>query len=287
MGTNLKMLSEGECNYYYDVTPVRMELEECIHFHTDNIRLIWTVKEFAQLFPFFQQAKDKLDELGWPNQSTGMQRLAGGDLKQKSMQHNRWAIEFTKSRDGWIHIHLGNLRVLLPLKDFEILFSMFREASIEFYEKVKTTINLNDENVGYPPHVITQYLPWLMKYKECWMDREDADPTSVGRLRAEVKKYTRHPKGKNVTFEDIQRKMDEPYIPVSGKIPEELDKEYLFAVYESIREWGYADGPFYGELVPAVRFKNGQIRIRAAHRAAALVALGYGEIDVFLTDIEE
>jgi len=276
MGTNIRMLSECVWDSPYEVTPVRLELEECVHFHTDNMRLVWTTDEFAEFARIFEQAKERMDELGWPEKSGHMQRLAGELLQTRSMQHNRWAIEFT--RGNWIHIHLGNNRILLSLSDFISLSNMFREASVEFYKEVKTTINLNSDNIIYPDYVVNTYLPMIQEYEELG---EKINPAEIGRLKYEVDQCIRH--RKDISFENIQRKMDEPFEFKYGRIPDGLDREYLCAIYESIKEWGYADGPFYGELIHAIQRNDGKISIRNAHRVAALLALGYSEVDVFLT----
>jgi hypothetical protein len=277
MGTNLKMLSEGQGPYPYNITSMRLELEECIHFHIDNYRLIWTPSEFKKVAEFFGQAKDELDKIGWPEKLERMHRLAGGNLDTKGMQHNRWAIEYI--RGNWVHIHLGCMRILLSPYNFRVLLGMFSEASVEFYNHTKTSIDLKSDNIKYPGHVDISYVPWLKEYIK---SDDFIPPTDVKRLKAEKDWHLRHRYGE--TFESIQRKMDEPFSFRYGRIPEELDKKYLCAVYESIKEWGYADGPFYGELMQAICLKDGTTCIHSAHRMAALLILEYDKADVFLTN---
>jgi hypothetical protein len=281
MGFNVEMLSEAQGPYYYSKAPTRLELEECIHFHFDNFRFLWTTSEFKKVFSLFNEAKDKLEETGWLEKSYPMKFLSGDLLENKSLQYNRWAIELTQG--DWIHIHLGGLRILLTPLDFEHLFSMFREASIEFYNKIKTNIDITTSDIGLPSHVKTTYLPLLKKYEEGQFTKVKA--TDVGRLRAKVKWFICHAEG-NRSSDEIQRKMDEPFNFTYGTVSEDLDTEYLFAIYESIKEWGYADGPFYGELINAYQLED-RIQIGSAHRIAVLLALGYKKTDIFLTKLRE
>jgi hypothetical protein len=273
MGVNKAILSEGLAPLIYEKSPVRLELEECIHFHQDNLRLIWTAEEFEKVFDLFCRAQQKISKLGNLTKSEIMHLLAGEYLPSPSLQSNRWAIELTEG--GWIHIHLGNLRVLLSLKDFEILLDMFRQASVSFYQQVKTSIKLSD--VAYPAHVGISYLPLLKKYIA---SGQYINPTEVGRLKYQIKEIIH---GQPT----LQREMDKPFTFLYNPVPEDLDRRYLFAIYESIKEWGYANGPYYMELINALKLPDGSIRIGSAHRAAALLTLGYDVVDVFLSMAQE
>jgi hypothetical protein len=274
MGLNEAMLAEAEGPYYYkNAAPVRLELEECIHFHSDNLRLIWTVEDFKKIYPLFKVAFEKLEKQGFPKQSEFMQLLSGQKLPNSSLQYNRWAIELTKG--GLIHIHIGNLRIHLPQIDFEALANFFKESLVEFYSECCSTIDITDSNIILPAHVNTEYLPFLDDYKKGLFPKIKA--TDVGRLKASVKWFIRLN-----DFENIQREMDKSFVFKFGEVPEDLDKQYLFAIYESIKEWGYADGPFYREYIHCIQLED-KIQVMSAHRVAALLALGYKKIPVFLT----
>ena len=274
MGFNEAILAETEGPYYYkNAAPVRLELEECIHFHSDNLRLIWTIEDFQKIYPLFKAAFKKLEEQEFPKQSEFMQLLSGGKLSNSSLQHNRWAIEITKG--GLIHIHIGNLRIHLPQIDFEALANFFKEALVEFYSECRSFVDITGDNIILPAHVETEYLPFLRDYEKGTFPKVKA--TDIGRLKASVKWFIRFS-----DFENIQREMDKAFVFKFGEVPKDLDKQYLFAVYESIKEWGYADGPFYREYISALKLRD-NIQIMSAHRVAALLALGYEKIPVFLT----
>lgn len=280
MGINEAMLAESEGPYYYDSAPVRLELEECIHFHSDNLRLIWTVEDFEQIYPLFEKAFNKLKEQGFPKQSECMQLLSGDNLEDISLQHNRWAIELTKG--GLIHIHIGNLRIHLPQIDFEALANFFKEALVEFYSESHSIVDITDNNIILPAHVQNEYLPLLKEYNQGLYPKIKA--ADIGRLKAKVKWYIRYATPESYSFDGIQRSMDKPFSFIYGTVPKDLDIEYLFAIYESIKEWGYANGPFYGEYISGLLFEDSNlIQIMSAHRVAALLALEYKEIPIFLT----
>jgi hypothetical protein len=97
-----------------------------------------------------------------------------------------------------------------------------------------------------------------------------------------MKWYERHPQGDETTEADLQRPTERLPNKFPGTIPEDLNTRYPYAVYESIKEWGYAKGPFHDDLMPAYQYPNGNVYLKGAHRTAALLVLGYTEIDVLL-----
>jgi hypothetical protein len=73
MGYNINILAEKNALSKRDVNhSARLELEECIHFHVDDFRFMWTTKEFLHLADIFAQAKEKVTEMGCPDQSDRM-----------------------------------------------------------------------------------------------------------------------------------------------------------------------------------------------------------------------
>jgi hypothetical protein len=279
LGINTAIFAETEAPYYYkNAAPIRLELEECIHFHSDNFRFIWTVEEFKKIFPLFLESYNKLKEQGFPNKSEYMQLLSGLKLDTSSLQHNRWAVELTEG--GLIHIHIGNLRIHLPQIDFEALANFFKEALVEFYTFVSKEIDLRKDNIVFPAHVQNEYLPLLEKYNQGLFCKINA--VDVGRLKSNIKWYIRNATPESYTTAGIQRDMSKPFLFTHGIVPKNVDREYLFAIYESIKEWGYADGPFYGEYIHCIQLEN-KIQVMSAHRVAALLSLGCEKIPVFLT----
>lgn len=280
MGKNMTFLSEKEGPYYYgDTSPTRLELEECIHFHHGAFRNVWTIEEFAEIALLFNEAYSKMRELGWPKQSEHMTLLSGKNIEESPLQKNRWAIEITSS--NLIHLHIGNLRLRLKPLDFEWLANMFKEAIVEFYQYEKQTIDITGENIVLPTHIEKIYIPLLKEYIQGKYTK--VNPTEIGKLRQEVKWHIRYPKHKDTVLEDLVRPMDKDFCFQTGSVPRDLDTKYLFAIYESIKEWGYADGPFYGELISVLDIGNEKLQITDAHRIAALLILGYKEIDAFVS----
>jgi hypothetical protein len=77
MGTNINIFSEKNGPYYYDkASPARLELEECIHFHLGSYRFVWSTEEFKEIAQLFEQAYQKIVEMGSPEISDKMISLS-------------------------------------------------------------------------------------------------------------------------------------------------------------------------------------------------------------------
>lgn len=266
MGHNIKMLMEKRAEKGMDENhTARLELEECIHFHMDDFRFVFTVSEFLRLVELFKGAGQTLADYGNPESSEHMILLQGMFLDNKCMHNDRLAVEVTK--DGSIHMHIKNLRTHMTAMDYYEFADGIRETIPELCRHLQTTINLEDPNLIFPS-ISDRYVEALKEYDEGKHPEVSADEAAG--LKVRMRWYERHPKGDSTVESDLQRPSGHLPSPWPGVVPEDLSFRYLFALYESIMEWGYAAGPYEDDLMPAYKYPNGKIYLKGAHRAAVL-----------------
>src|SRR3990167_1249862 len=206
MGYNLRLFAETCSPYYYgDTKPIRLELEECIHFHVGQHRFMWTTDEFQRICTLFSTALSRLKDIGLPNQSDKMCLLAGQYLPSHGLQSNRWALELTKGDQSQVHIHLGEYRFHMPLIDFGYLCGMFKEAQQDMCLTMPTIVDLKSNNIILPAHVKIQYLPLLEGYYGKYHLGQDIRcslrrvlPEEIGKLQYLVKRSIAHSAGEDI-----------------------------------------------------------------------------------------
>jgi hypothetical protein len=285
MGTNIKILAEREVDQtlYYD-HQCNLELRECIHDHIEDFRMVYTEEEFLDMSDHWIAARKKYEEMGRPEcYDDRADHLSTKVLKGDRLHHNRLAIEFTEGgadRDGGgdtIHFHYRNQRFHLTKRDYYRMALAFEESrrsyNIDFSSKVK----LSDPGVSIRQVATETYVPWLEEYiSDESIPRED--PDMFWDMFLEHKDLLRP--------EDIQRRKGGfiGFDKTTRNVPVEFDKRYLFTVYECMKKYGYAEGPFKYDYVRAHRVPNGTLEIAGSHRAAALTVLGYDEIPVTITN---
>lgn len=279
MGFNVKMLAEKQAAPgLHHGHALNIEIEECIHFHLEDFRFVWTTQELLKIADAFADAKKFVIDLGTPEYTDRHYTTGSVTFDGPRMHNDRWAVEMT--RDGTIHIHNKSLRTHMTQADFYEYATMMGRALLSLNTALKTTINITDTNIRFPSPV-SNYIPMLERYDQGLEEKQKAE--DVSRLRDEVKWYITHPKGKETTDADLQRPSGMLPSKFPGIVPEELNTRYLFSLYESIKKWGYATGPFYNDLMPAYKYKDGSIYLKGAHRSAVLKHLGYTSVDVILT----
>lgn len=270
------MLAEREANPGLDHGhAINIELEECVHFHLEDWRFVWTMDEFRKIASAFRQAEEKAHQLGFPNCTVEHHNL-GHAILDEPMHSDRLAVEITSN--GTLHLHNKSMRLHMYPQDFYDYAEAMREAQLALNQHHAQEVNITDENIAY--HSVTHlYLKWLDEYLETV---DQVNPTEIGKLADQVRWHIRHPNGAS---EDKLQRPDGhlPKYPY-GQIPEDLNRRYLACIYESIKEWGYASGPFEYDYMPAYKLDTGKIYLKGAHRTAALVKLGYTNIKVVLTD---
>lgn len=281
MGHNICMLAEREFVSKHDVNhTARIELQECIHFHIDLFRFVWASKEFVEIAKMFNEARVKLEAMGTPEATESMNLLGGVVLEGKCLHHNRAAAEITK--DGTLHTHVKNLRLHTNAMDFYEFADCIGVAKNTLCHELKRSIDITVSNMIVPSVATVEYLPLLSRYDAGEFPIEAAE--DVVMLRKKIKWYLRHPMGDETTEADIQRPSGYLPSPFPGTPPVELNNRYLFSLYESIKKWGYASGPFFEDFMPAFQYPDGRVYLKGAHRTACLLHLGFKEIDVILSE---
>jgi len=282
MGYNIRMLEEKHAEKGLDENHTsRLELEECIHFHESDLRLVWTTEQFLKLAEVFSAAKKKAEELGSPDSTEHMNMLANVTFDSPIMHEDRIAAEVT--RDGSIHVHFKNLRIHMTPMDFYEFADGMRNALMSLNNYLMQVIDITAENI-IRPSVVDEYLKVLDSHLA-----GDKVPTAedVATLRYDMKWFERHPgcgdRGQ-VEEESLQRKSGNLPSPWQGPQPQDLSYRYLISLYGSIKKWGYASGPFAQDLMPAYQYPNGKIYLKGAHRSACLLKLGYSKIRVALAE---
>lgn len=282
MGHNINMLEERNAEKGMDENhTARFEIEECVHFHTDDFRFVFTTQEALKIAQMFTEGKKILEDLGSPEYLEHMVQLGGVFLDGKCMHNDRLAAEVT--RDGSIHVHLKNLRIHMTPMDFYEFADGMRNALMSLGQHLETEIDITADNVIIPS-IAYNYLDMLKEYYSPGYQGPEVPAEKVSELRYKMKWHKRHPQGDGTKEEDLQRKSGYLPKPFPGVIPDSLNEDYLYSMCESIKKWGYASGPFYGDYMPVYKYPNGKIYLKGAHRTAALLHLGITNIKVLMTD---
>lgn len=284
MGINIRILAEREVDQtlYYN-HECHLELRECIHDHIEDFRMVYGKDEFLNLSDHWIRARKVYDEAGQPEPAEQNIDLSYTTLEGERLHHQRAALEFTVGgapKDGGgdtIHFHYRHGRIHLTKRDFFRLARMFQEGLVSYSKYYQSIVDIKDPSTKLRDVAREVYLPWLAEYDEGKYPKED--PDAFWDMYLEHRNYIRP--------EEIQRP-DGGWLrdrPRTRNVPEEFDRRYLFTVLESIKKYGYAEGPFKYELVRAQPVRGSDlIEITGSHRAACLVHLGYRNIPVVITN---
>lgn len=276
MGHNERILSERaiETALYSD-WPLTIELRENIHLHYRNWRPVVTKEQFLAITDAFAQARKKFDELGQPERDAHGPGLA--DVKLPSPLHqNRVALELCT--DGTIHFHFDDMRLHIDKRTFVRLGLVFKESLQEYCKHNSTTVKLSEVDSA----IVVQglYLPWLDEYTASQDSKED--PDNFPDMFSEHKKLLR-PENEQ-RYSDGWLKHPDGTEFRTRSVPMEFDKKYLFTLFESIKKYGYGQGPYKYDYIRATCGADGKIYLTGAHRSACLIKLGYEEIPVIITN---
>jgi len=279
MGHNIEMLNESAAQKGDDdVHSARLELEECIHFHTDAVRLVFTTEELLKMVDIFDNAKKEILGMGSPSFLKHMVSFGNVVFGKPCLHNDRVAVEVTL--DGTIHIHHKNLRLHFSQMDFYDFADSVMDAGKALCQHLKTEIDINGAGVVYHP-VTENHIKLLHEYVDGKYPKANAE--DVTELKYKMRRYEVLPKGDSTVEADLQRPTGRLPDKFPGDIPVELDRNYLFSLYESIVKWGYASGPFYGDFIPAYKYSDGRVYLKGAHRAAVLKVSGYTKINVMMS----
>lgn len=288
MGENINLLSERIIGNKGMDAGTRLELHENVHFHYRDSRFVWGGKDFYNIAEMFEKAKQEFIRLGKPENSNDAKLLAEVGLVDDGYHSNRLGCELTlDTGDNTIHIHYRDLRLHLKKADFLIFAETLYQGLLTLNGTNRVLLNIagpeiikengGNGNISIPDIARNKYLSLLKEYDQGKYEMVCAE--DVIKLYMETKFYER------LGDKNIQRPNGLPD-KYPGLIPEDIDNRYLYAVYESIKKHGYAEGPFYHEYIVAYKLNENKIYIIGAHRIASLIHLGYKEIMVTLVEPE-
>ncbi len=274
MGNIKEILSEtviGKRGIYND--HARLEIEENIHLHYRDGRYIFKKEDFLILSKLFSDAYQKYQEIGLPETTKENVQLANYGIGQ-SIHNNRFGCEL--NHDNTVHTHYRDLRLHLNRPDFHILSDYFHIANLMLNVCQGELVNLTDQKIRLHP-VVYLHIGRLKEYNNNKYAKEN--PDDIIKYMLSIKRCESHP--------DSTIKRDNG-LPENypGKVPEELDKKYLFCIYECIKKYGYAEGPFYGQYINIYKESEYTWYIKDSHRVACLLYLNIINVKALITEPE-
>jgi hypothetical protein len=270
MGKIKAILKEKEIGHGFYDRSARLEIEECIHFHFNDLRLFLDKNTFLRLCTLFDEAKMKFFQLGAPESTDKMHLLSNTELK-KSKIGNRLAVEIQE--DGRVHIHYNQLRMHLTLGDLFVFFEVFELASKNIPKDFVKELVFDECDYH---EVVNEHLETLKAYTDGGGNggisvNPDQLKLDINKLQSDCGDLSRRNFGLPPEFPKDYSKA--------------LDKLYLCALYEYIKKYGYAKGPFKGKYLVAYDLSE-KPYILNSHRLAVLKFLGYKSAKCFLVEKE-
>lgn len=255
MGAIKHMLSRRETISESSYKHFVMEAAENVHFHWRDTRINLYPSEVEPFYEYIKGAYEKMKELGFPSQDDRNINL-GQPMQCKVPGIFQHIVSIEEQVVGGVHLHFRDTRIHIDQAHFVEIAYMFKEALAVFMEVHKQEINLND--VNYPNGVTEEYMELLKEY-------------------IDGKHEKRNPE--HCIYYCMMRDMEETR---NNKYSKETDLNLLFSLYESIKEYGYAGGPFLGELATVWIEDGKKPYFTNAHRYAVLKILGYDVVSVCL-----
>lgn len=275
MGDIKEILSEtviGKKGIYEN--RARLEIEENIHLHYRDGRYILKKDDFLILSKLFNNAQQKYKEIGTPEFTKEMIQLANEPIGD-SLHDNRLGCEL--NHDNTTHIHYRDLRLHVNRPDFHILSENLHIGNLMLNMIEGEIVDLKDKKIRLHP-VVYQHIENLKRYDNNEYPKENSE--DVIRYLLIIKRYESHPN------DNIKRGNGFP-VNYPGNIPIELDRKYLFSMYESIKKYGYAEGPFYGQYIIIYKENDDSTwYVKDSHRVACLLYLGMTKIKALVTEPE-
>lgn len=276
MGSNLHILAEGQVNNILDTIHGRsacLELRENFHDHVGDQRAVWSKEEFLAMSDHWAAARKRYDEMGQPEPAEQNLGIAQRFLPPKGFHDERIALEMsgkvnTDIRES-VHFHYNNLRIHMAEPDFYAAAAVWEEAKMSYGRHYAETVKLSDPKVSLGQLAQDLYIPWLKEYEG------GADPDAFWDMFLQSKRELRP--------EDEQRySRGWAAEGRTRRPPDDFNRRYLYTMYECMRKYGYAKGPFLHQYVHGRRLPDDYIALDGRHRTACLSALGYDEIKVIL-----
>jgi len=227
-----------------------LEAAENIHFHWRDTRLQLLPEDFDGLHDCIVKAHKQWVDDGKPIQDDKNIPLGGGPVECAEIGFNHGLLTMEEQVDGSIHIHWRDTRIHVDHIQFTSFAMMTREAQLAFLDIHKELVVFDTLE---HPAISDIYMEWIKEYID---SGNKVNPDSCIELCMKKNKLIAEDKPAN----------------------DELEKQVVFSIYESIKKYGYAIGPFYGEYAICWELEDGKKYMAAAHRWAALKTLGYKNI---------
>jgi hypothetical protein len=277
VGNNDRVLSERAIEpALYSDWPLTVELKETIHLHYRNWRPVVNKEQFLAITDAFARARKTYDELGRPEPCDEHGPGLSDTHLPPPLHQNRIALELCT--DGTIHFHFDDMRLHIDKKTFVRLGLLFREGLQEYCKHNSTTVKLSE--VGCASVVRNLYLPLLDEYVS---SGETVDFDNFSDVFLEHKKCLR-PEDEQRYSDGWLKNPDGTEFRARGVSNTEIDSKHLFALFESIKRYGYGKGPYKYDYIRATRDDSGKVYLTGAHRTACLIKLGYEDIPVIVTN---
>jgi hypothetical protein len=246
-----------------------LEINECIHFHYRDLRLVMSKNDFLALCGIFAKAEKKFREIGSPESTEQMVSLADTTISQ-GISHNRMGIE-VQVRDD-VHVHYRDLRIHVNIADLFAMCEVFGTAALNIPERYVAEVNISD---CFHHPVVNDYVKFLKEYASGEPKKTEGMKTLRNRMIttwSKVGDYFQRVLGFPAGYPRMHEKSD--------------DDNYLIAMYESIKKHGYAPDDVDVGYMVAHKQSNGRIYLTGSHRLASLIALGYTKMKVVLVSPE-
>jgi len=255
MGDIKHILSEKEIGKGFYSETARIEINESIHLHIHEMRLVWNKETFLKMIELFKEAEMQYYSLGCPETTEKMHLLSGVDLP-KQLSHNRIAVE--KQLDGKCHIHFKDLRIHLGMGDLYVFCETFENAWLSVCMDHSEIVDIKD--LKYHP-VVDEYIEWLKEYKdtsENWRYLKRV----ITKLKSTVGDFAKRNLGFPEGFP----------VPIDPKV----QRRYLYALYKDIIERDIQSP------IVCYRLKDGSLQVINSHRFAIEKFSGMSSINVVI-----
>jgi hypothetical protein len=255
------MLAEKRCgNGIYD-DDVRLEIEEAVHLHYRDFRLIMRAEDFETVAGTFQEADAAHEKMGRPKTMPEMNNLCTKRMGE-AIAGKRFAVE--QQVNGTIHVHYHDLRIHMSEADFLWMSQEMAEAG-RVLSKPNAMAKIEGVDV-YVDGVKASYHPVVLDHLKTLRTKtwEGEEHSVLKEKVVKARSDAGHFSTRNMGFP--------PDYP--GDVPQELDEQYLLSLEKDIEAKGL--------LSPVIAYKydDGRVYICNSHRLACLIHLGYREFGV-------
>jgi len=265
LGDIKHILYERECGAGCYDKSARLELEECIHYHHNDMRLFMSKDIFLKVSDMFIEARKKYDEIGQPESLDKMVLLSDCVLPE-NVAKGRIAIEI--QRDNRVHIHYNELRVHLELSDLMVWFETFDHGGGNIPYEYTRVLDL--DKVKYHP-VVDEHVQFLDEYfnqdmhmeMNNWLD--DYSSVHLKNMILERRFDVGDLKTRNFG-------LPEDFPSLVGQL---WDRVYLITLCNEMKKQGYAMGALQKKYMVAYEYEDGTVQVINSHRLSVLKFLKY------------